>query len=49
MKSYASRHVDLRPGILWVRKSAKPLLIRASADMQCLIDLGCWRIERAVP
>ena len=41
MKSFAFRHVDLRPGILWDRKPAKPLLIRASADMQCPIELVC--------
>ena len=49
MKSLALRHVYLRPGILWGRKLAKPLIIRASAEMQCLIELGCWRIESSVP
>ena len=49
MKSLAFRHVDLRPEILWDRKSAKPLLIRASAEMQCPIELGCGRIEYSVP
>ena len=49
MKSLAFRHVDLRPGIQWERKSANPLPIRASADMQCPIELDCWRIESSVP
>ena len=40
MKGFALRHVDLRPGTLWDTKSAKPLLIRVSADMQCPIELG---------
>ena len=41
MKSLALRLVDLRPGILWDKKSAKVLLIRASADIQFPIELVC--------
>ena len=41
IESFAFLQVERRPGILWERKSANPLLILASAEMQCPIELGC--------
>ena len=39
----------LNRGTLSDKNCANPLLIRASVEIQCPIELGCWRIEFSLP